>query len=96
MGIMKTPIPCCSMLILSILLCTVITPCNAAEAELPNVMLITMDTTRADHLGCYGYTRDTSPNIDRFAQDAVVFKNAVSVIPLTTPSHTSIMTGLHP
>jgi arylsulfatase len=55
-----------------------------------------MDTTRADHLGCYGYARDTTPNIDLFAQDAVVFTNAMSVIPLTTPSHTSIMTGLHP
>ncbi|HEB29553.1 MAG TPA: hypothetical protein ENI15_01590, partial [Spirochaetes bacterium] len=62
----------------------------------PNVLLITLDTTRSDHLSCYGYVRKTTPNIDRLAEDSVLFKNAVSVIPLTGPSHLSIMTGLHP
>ena len=61
-----------------------------------NVILITLDTTRPDHLGFYGYERNTTPNIDSIAEDAVVFTNAISVIPLTTPSHASIMTGLHP
>jgi arylsulfatase len=61
-----------------------------------NVVLITLDTTRADHLGCYGYTRNTTPHIDRFSKEAALFSHAVSVIPLTTPSHASIMTGLHP
>jgi arylsulfatase len=63
---------------------------------LSNVVLITLDTTRADHLGCYGYSRNTTPHIDRFSRDAILFSNAFSVIPLTTPSHASILTGLHP
>jgi arylsulfatase len=61
-----------------------------------NVVLITLDTTREDHFGCYGYKRNTTPHIDAFAKEAVLFSHAVSVIPLTTPSHASIMTGLHP
>ncbi|UCB45517.1 MAG: sulfatase [Spirochaetota bacterium] len=62
----------------------------------PNILLITIDTIRSDHLSCYGYERETTPNIDRFAEESLLFTNAVSVIPLTTPSHASIMTGLHP
>jgi arylsulfatase A-like enzyme len=61
-----------------------------------NVLLVTLDTTRADRLGCYGYDRDTSPTVDAVAADAVLFSRAYSVVPLTTPSHVSIMTGLHP
>ena len=61
-----------------------------------NVILIILDTTRPDHLGLYGYERNTTPNIDIIAEGAVVFTDAVTVIPLTTPSHASIMTGLHP
>jgi len=62
----------------------------------PNVLLVTLDTTRADHIGSYGYDRDTSPAIDAVAADAALFSQAYSVIPLTTPAHVSIMTGLHP
>jgi arylsulfatase A-like enzyme len=62
----------------------------------PNVLFITLDTTRADHLSCYGYKRRTTPNIDRLVEDSVLFENAVTVIPLTGPSHLSMMTGLHP
>ena len=68
----------------------------SALAEKPNVLLITIDTIRRDHLSCYGYGRETTPNIDRLAQESVLFSNSVSVIPLTTPSHATIMTGLHP
>jgi arylsulfatase len=64
--------------------------------KLTNVVLITLDTTRPDHLGCYGYKRNTTPHIDQFAEEAVVVSRGVSVIPLTTPSHATIMTGLHP
>jgi arylsulfatase A-like enzyme len=66
-----------------------------AENDL-NVVLISLDTLRADHLGCYGYERDTSPNIDAFAGRGVRFSDAVSSSPWTTPSHQSIFTGLHP
>jgi arylsulfatase A-like enzyme len=64
--------------------------------EHPNILLITMDTTRADHLSCYGYSRLTSPNIDRLASEGVLFRNAYSAIPLTGPSHITLMTSLFP
>ena len=59
------------------------------------ILLIDIDTLRADHLGCYGYGINTSPNIDRLSQDGVVCLNAFAAGIPTTPSHTSIFTGLH-
>ncbi len=61
-----------------------------------NVLLLVMDTTRADHLGCYGYFRDTTPHIDRFAERSYVFEEAYTSIPVTLPSHASMLTGLYP
>jgi len=61
-----------------------------------NVVLITLDTTRADRLGCYGYTQGRTPNLDAIARNGVVFSNAYAQAPLTLPSHASIMTGLNP
>jgi arylsulfatase len=51
---------------------------------------------RADHLGCYGYHRQTSPNIDAFARESLLFEWAFSQAPNTPPSQTSILTGLYP
>lgn len=68
----------------------------AEEGNGPNIILIVLDTARADHFGCYGYKRPTTPNIDEIAKEAAVFENALSVIPLTTPAHVSVMTGVHP
>jgi arylsulfatase A-like enzyme len=62
----------------------------------PNILLVTFDTTRADHLSCYGYSRLTTPNIDRLASEGVLFRNAYSPIPLTGPAHISLMTSLFP
>lgn len=62
----------------------------------PNVILVTIDTLRYDHVGCYGYHRNTTPHIDRFARESSLFKEAISPIPLTYPSHTSILSGLYP
>ncbi len=62
----------------------------------PNFILISLDTLRADRLGCYGYHRQTSPNIDRFARDAFLFENCIAPTSWTLPSHTSVFTGLHP
>jgi len=62
----------------------------------PNVILVTIDTLRHDHVGCYGYRRNTTPHIDRFAHESSLFKEAISPIPLTYPSHTSILSGLYP
>ena len=61
-----------------------------------NLALISIDTLRADHLGCYGYPRNTSPNIDRFADEATVFLNAYSTAPKTAESHMSMFTSLYP
>ncbi len=66
------------------------------EADRPNVVLISLDTLRADHLGCYGYDRDTSPNIDKFAEDGFLFEHAIASSSWTLPSHASVFTGLHP
>lgn len=61
-----------------------------------NVLLVTIDTLRADHLGCYGYGSARTPNIDRLAGESVVFDNATTAVPLTLPSHATIMTGVYP
>ena len=61
-----------------------------------NVLLLTIDTLRADHLGCYGYHGVETPHIDRLAEDGVLFINATCQVPLTLPSHCSILTGTYP
>jgi len=61
-----------------------------------NIVLISIDTLRADHLGVYGYERNTSPNIDKLASESFVFKNAYSQASLTTPSVMSLFTSLYP
>jgi arylsulfatase A-like enzyme/Tfp pilus assembly protein PilF len=61
-----------------------------------NVLLFTLDTTRADHIGCYGYPNVRTPNIDGLAADGFLFKNATAQAPLTLPSHSSIFTGTYP
>ena len=58
-----------------------------------NIVLISIDTLRADHLGCYGYSRNTTPNIDEFAKESILFENAYSQAPSTVPALRSIMTG---
>jgi arylsulfatase A-like enzyme len=60
-----------------------------------NIVLISLDTVRPDYLGCFGYPKDTSPNIDRFAEDAVLFLNAYSTASWTLPAHISLMTSLN-
>jgi arylsulfatase A-like enzyme len=61
-----------------------------------NVVLVSLDTLRADHLSAFGYGRETSPNIQAFAEQSLVFEQAFSHSPKTAPSHMSIMTGLLP
>lgn len=60
-----------------------------------NVILISIDTLRSDHLGCYGYKKDTSPNIDMLASESALFRNVYSASPWTLPSHVSMLTGLY-
>jgi arylsulfatase A-like enzyme/Tfp pilus assembly protein PilF len=61
-----------------------------------NLVLVTLDTTRADRLGCYGSRDVLTPNLDRFAASGVLFETAISPTPLTLPAHCSLMTGLFP
>ncbi len=68
-----------------------------SPADAPaHILLVTIDTLRADHMGCYGYARPTSPSIDRLASMGVRFDRAYCGMPLTDPSHTSILTGWYP
>jgi arylsulfatase A-like enzyme/Tfp pilus assembly protein PilF len=61
-----------------------------------NLLLITLDTIRADRLGCYGYSAAETPNLDRLAKQGVLFERAYAQVPMTLPSHCSIMTGRYP
>lgn len=71
---------------------------QCGEAALPklNVVLITIDTLRADHLGCYGYASIETPNIDQLARAGVRFAQAYTPVPITLPAHASLLTGAFP
>src|ERR1700716_857357 len=68
----------------------------AAAATRPNVVLITLDTTRADRMGFLGSKLGLTPNLDRLAQDSSIFNRAYAVVPLTTASHAAILSGTFP
>jgi arylsulfatase A-like enzyme/Tfp pilus assembly protein PilF len=61
-----------------------------------NVVLISIDTCRADYLGCYGYPHRITPNVDKIAGQGVIFKNVVTAVPMTLPAHCSMLTGTIP
>jgi len=67
-----------------------------SSGRIRNILLISIDTCRADYLSCYGYLRKTTPNIDAIAAEGILFKNVVSPIPLTLPAHSSMLTGTIP
>ena len=69
---------------------------GSLAAELPNVVLLSVDTLRADRLGAYGYEHDTTPHLDAFADTALLFEDAVCEIPLTSPSFVSMLSGRFP
>lgn len=69
---------------------------SGSIAPRPNVLLITIDTLRADRLGCYGYRLIETPNIDALAREGVLYENCIAQIPLTLPSHCTILTGTYP
>src|SRR2546421_11103016 len=62
----------------------------------PDVFLVTIDTLRADHVGCYGYKQIETPALDGLAADGIRFEHAFTHSPITNTSHTSILTGLLP
>ncbi len=69
---------------------------SESGVEKPNVILITLDTTRADHLACYGYPDVKTPHLDSLANRGVLFEQAATTSPLTLPAHCSILTGMYP
>lgn len=72
---------------------TLTVTCGDSEPRRPNVLLISVDTLRADHLGCYGYARDTSPRIDALAAEGALFERAIAPTSWTLPSHMTMLTG---
>ena len=71
-------------------------PLSSRTSSHPNVVLITLDTTRADRMGFLGSDRGLTPNLDGMAHQATVFSHAYAQVPLTTPSHAAILTGTYP
>ncbi len=68
----------------------------AAPPSAPDIIVVVVDALRADHVSAYGYSRPTSPHIDRLAAEGVLFEQAYSTTSYTLPSHASILTGLYP
>ena len=79
---------------------TTLVACTPSSAPIlpdrPNVLLVTLDTTRADYLGSYGHAEDTSPALDRLAREGIRFERAISTSGLTPMAHASIHTGTNP
>jgi arylsulfatase A-like enzyme len=69
---------------------------SAPEKDRPNIILISLDTLRAQNLGCYGYERNTSPFLDELAAEGTLFERAITPSATTAPSHMSVFTGLYP
>jgi len=82
--------------VLALLLCLFQQQAPQQFPPIRNIVLISLDALRADHVGVYGYHRPTTPHIDRFAAGSLIFKNAVTVRPQTTPTFASVFTGLEP
>lgn len=89
----RTRIQCVGK-ILPVLLFVLAFGCSRSEP--PHLIFVSVDTLRADHLGCYGYERETSPAIDAFAREGTLFRRATAQRGSTLPSLASIMTSLHP
>ncbi|MHC4912624.1 MAG: sulfatase-like hydrolase/transferase [Planctomycetota bacterium] len=71
-------------------------PSAVFSKDVRNIVLISIDTCRADYLGCYGFGRETTPNIDTIANQSVLFENVLSPVPMTLPAHGSMLTGTIP
>src|SRR5262245_60433350 len=85
-----------SLRIVAALLATCGDPTTSAPRGLRNVLLITLDTTRYNALGCYGNPKKPTPNLDLLAAESVIYDRARTVVPLTLPAHASMLTGLYP
>ncbi|MGH9419712.1 MAG: sulfatase-like hydrolase/transferase, partial [Thermoanaerobaculia bacterium] len=81
---------------LTTLVASALTVFSCTRARHPNVLIITIDTTRADRLGCYGFSLAHTAAIDQIASEGVRFSDAIGSAPITMPAHSSIFTGLYP
>ena len=100
--------PCHSMIrpLLALFLLAALVSASAAQKATPkapshsvvrpNLLLVTIDTLRPDHLHCYGYDQIKTPTIDSLAADGIRFEQAYTPIPITLPSHTVMLTGTYP
>ena len=76
--------------------------CGGSEPEVgqipgqPDIILVTVDTLRADHLGCYGYFRETSSTLDALSEESLLFERCIAPMATTLPCHLSLFTGLWP
>ena len=86
----------CAVILLVQLLISTTLPASGSAPKAFNVVVITIDTLRPDHLGCYGYRQIHTPNIDALAADGIRFQRAYTAVPVTLPSHTVIFTGTYP
>ena len=68
---------------------------RSGKSDRPNILLIVMDTVRADHLSCYGYPMKTTPFLEKMAEESAIFNNAFATAPWTLPSHATLFTGLY-
>ncbi|MGD1001723.1 MAG: sulfatase [Candidatus Brocadiia bacterium] len=90
-----------SSLLRGLMLLSLLSVSTAGAAASPpatkyNLLVISIDTCRADHLACYGYNRDTSPHLDQLAREGVLFENLTAAASWTVPSHMSMFTSLYP
>src|SRR5438093_8122730 len=91
---MSRPLALCTLLLLPLVLS--LSKDEAQEQRRPNILLITLDTTRADRMGFLGSTRGLTPNLDALARESVVFTRAYAQAPITTVSHATLLTGTFP
>ncbi len=86
-----------SAMLVALVAAAILAGCGGQGDQRPNVLILTLDTTRADHLGCYGSETAQTPRLDAFAaEQAVLFEYPISPVPITLPSHASIFTGTYP
>jgi arylsulfatase A-like enzyme/Flp pilus assembly protein TadD len=85
-----------ALLALAAVITAIVAYRHFSAPKIRHIVLISMDTTRADYLSCYGYQHKTTPNIDAVAAEAVRFEQAIAPIPLTLPSHSTMLTGTIP
>jgi choline-sulfatase len=86
----------CAFVVLGLLGPSLLVSCSRGRPAIRNVLLISIDTLRADHLSAYGFPRPTTPNIDAVAREGVLFKTVYTPVPMTLPAHVSMLTGTLP